>query len=396
MSDPLLTMPSDYLPGYERARALDPDLADAYVEHTLIGDPLADAVMESLAEFDHAESHRFINAGMEGNEAGLREAPAALKEFFDVVANPPPLVSVDSDKALAASRAFYKYSDLFFVGLVLDSLVTGLSEGLSKGFYITGRTAGNLRRVKQNTRHVVEITLPGGLDRFGDGWKLTLRIRLIHARLRRLLLDSGEWDVAAEGIPLHMAHMALAATGFSAINLQSARKLGVPLTQEESTGFMRIWHYTTWLLGVPEKLLLFQSEEDALHLRKIAKACELPPGARAAEVAHGYINTVPELLGITKPAKQKRLLSALFRTSRALMGHELADTLNFPKQSTIGALTFVRMQRWLQILWSKIIPGASSHAFNNFAGLMQRSVYDDAGIEYRMPDAVKDTESTPW
>ena len=392
-----MNIPSDYKPGYEKARALDPDLAEAYVEHTLIGDPLADAAMESLAEFDQAESHRLINAGMENDKGGLRDAPDALKAFFDALSSPPSHIVFDPDKALIASRAFYKYSDMFFLGLVLDSLVTGLTEGLSKAFYITGRTAGNLRRVKQNTRHVVEITLPGGLDRFGDGWKLTVRIRLIHARLRRLLLDSNEWDVAAEGIPLNMAHMALAATGFSAINLQSVRKLGIQLTEEESSGFMHIWHYVTWLLGVPEKLLrFFRTEAEAMHLRKVAHACEFPPGPKAIEVAHGYINTVPHLMKITEPAKQQKLLDALFRTSRALMGHELADALGFPKQSTFGALAFVRMQRQFKILYSKIMPSAQSFAFNNFAGMLQRSVYDDTGISYRLPDAVKDTESRPW
>ena len=372
---------------------MDPDLADAYVTNTLVGDPLADAVMRSLADLEPARSHHLINAGMQGDEEGMRDAPDALKEFFAELDRPPPF-EFDPVRAAVGARAFYKHSDLFFVGLVLDSLVTGLSEGLSKGFYITGRTAGNLRRVRQNTRQLIEITLPGGMERHGDGWKLTVRIRLIHAQMRQLLLRSGEWDVPVEGVPLHMAHMSLAATGFSAIQLQSARKLGVPLAAEEGDGFMHIWRYATWLLGVPETLL-FDSEEEALHLRKIAKACELPPGPMAVEVAHGYINTVPELLGITAPSKQKRLLSALFRTSRALMGHELADTLKFPKQSTVGALAFVRMQRRFKILWSKV-PGALSHDFNNFSGMMQRSAYDDTGISYRMPDAVKDTEATPW
>jgi len=387
-------IPSSYVANYEKGRSLDRRLAEAYVANTRVGDPLADAAMLSMADFEPAKSHRLINAGMEQDDDGMREAPDSLREFFGELDRPSPF-EFDPARAAVGARAFYKYSDLFFVGLVLDSLVTGLSEGLSKGFYITGRTAGNLRRVRQNTRQLIEITLPGGLERHGDGWKLTVRIRLIHAQVRQLLLRSGEWDVPVEGVPLHMAHMALAATGFSAIQLQSARKLGVPLTEEESDGFMHIWRYATWLLGVPEELL-FSSEAEALHLREVAKACELPPGPMAVEVAHGYINTVPELLGITGPSKQKRLLSALFRTSRALMGHELANALEFPKQSTLGALAFVRMQRRLKILYAKAVPGATSHDFNNFSGMLQRSVYDDTGISYRMPDAVKDTEATPW
>ena len=386
--------PTTYIGGYERAREADPDLADAYIEHTRIGDPLADAAMESIGDVDQATRHRLLNAGMDGNEEAMREAPAALRDFFNAMDGPPPF-GFDPEKARIGARAFHRHSDLFFVGLVLASLITGLSEGLAKGFYLTGRTAGNLRRVKQNTRHLVDITLPGGLDRLGDGWKLTVRIRLIHAQVRRLLLNSREWDVAAEGLPLHMAHMALASTGFSAINLQAVRKLGLHLTEEERDGFMHIWRYVTWLLGVPDGLL-FRNEDDALRLRRIAHLCELPPGPMAVEVAHGYINTVPELIGVTDPAKRKKLLGVLLKTSRALIGNDLADAFGYPKGSTFGVLKLVRVQRRLQIIRSKVVPGADPHSVANFAGMLQRSVYDDIGISYRMPDAVKDTESSRW
>ena len=386
--------PTSYIAGYERARAVDPDLADVYIEHTFIADPPADAAIESLADVDQATRHRLLTAAMDRDDEGMRDAPNALKAFFSAVEAPPPF-EFDPDKALVGARAFHKHSDLFFVGLVLASLITGLSEGLAKAFYITGRTAGNLRRVKQNTRHLVDITLPGGLDRYGDGWKLTVRIRLIHAQVRRLLLNSDEWDVPAEGLPLHMAHMALASTGFSAINLEAVRRLGLRLTDEERDGFMHIWRYVTWLLGVPERLL-YRNEEEAVHLRRVAQLCEVPPGAKAMEVAHGYINTVPELLSVTDPAKREKLLAVLLRTSRALIGNELADAFKFPRQSTFGVLRLVRAQRRLQIIRSKIVPGAEPHSLTNFAGMLQRSVYDDIGISYRMPDAVKDTASSRW
>jgi hypothetical protein len=155
-------VPSFYVDGYERATAVDPVLADAYVRNTLVGDPLADAAMDSLAEFKQSDSHRLIEAGMNGDEQTLREAPEPLQVFFRELDRPPPF-EYDPQKAGAGARVFYKYSDLFFVGFVLDSLVTGLSEDLAKAFHITGRTAENLRRVKQNTRQLVEITLPGGM-----------------------------------------------------------------------------------------------------------------------------------------------------------------------------------------------------------------------------------------
>ena len=385
--------PSAYLEGYAKARTWDPILADEYVRHTLSGDILADAAVGSLAECDQRTKHRLIRAAVDGDQELMRQAPDPLIEFINSLDSPAGLF--EPSKARAGMRAFHRYSDLFFVGLVLSSLITGLSEGLAKSFYITGRTVGNLRRVRQNTRHLVDIMLPGGLERYGDGWKLTIRIRLIHAQMRRLLLDSGEWNVAEEGVPLHMAHMALAGTGFSAINLQAVRKLGLRLTQEERESFMYIWRYVTSLLGVPETLL-FDNEEEAVHLRRVALLCERPPGPMAVEVTHGYINTVPDLLGVTEPAKRRKLMALLFRTSRALIGNELADALGYPEQSTFGAIATVRIQRRLQIIYSRLAPGAESHALRNFTGALQRSVYDDMGISYLLPDAVKDTESSNW
>lgn len=389
----MIQPPTSYIAGYERAREADPELADAYIEHTRIGDPLADAAIESIAEIDQATRHGLIHAAMEGNEEGMREAPDALKEFFDSLT--PPEGLFHPQEAIQGARAFHRNSDMFFVGLVLAAVITGFTTGVSKSFYVTGRTTGNLRRVRQNTRHLIEITLPGGLERFGDGWKTTVRIRLVHAQMRRLLLQSNSWDVAADGVPLHAGHMVLAATGFSAVNLQAVRRLGVKLTPEESEGFMHIWRYVTWLIGVPEKIL-FYGEDDAIHLKNIGYLCEPRAHVEAIALAHGTVNSVPELLGISDPRKAKKLIDVLFRTSRALIGHEKADALEFPSQSTFWILPFIRMQRRLQMLRSRVVPGALSFDAENFIGLMQRSTYDETGMSYRMPDAVKDTESSRW
>ena len=389
----LLKPPTSYVAGYARAREADPDLADAYIEHTRIGDPPADAAMEALSEVDQATRHRLIDAGMEGDEEGLREAPDALKEFFGCL--DPPDGLFHPEKALQGARAFHKSSDMFFVGLVLAAVITGFTTGVSKSFYMTGRTTGNLRRLRQNTRHLIDITLPGGLERFGDGWKLTVRIRLVHAQMRRLLLQSDGWDVAADGVPLHASHLVLAATGFSAVNLQAVRRLGVKLTTEESEGFMHIWRYVTWLIGVPPKIL-FRGEDDAIHLKNIGYLCEPRPRLEAVSMAHGVVKAVPELLRISDPRKAERFVDILFRTSRALIGHEMADALEYPRQSTFWILPFIRAQRQFQILRSRVVPGTTSFDAENFIGLMERSTYDETGVSYRMPDAVKDTESSRW
>ena len=104
------------------------------------------------------------------------------------------------------------------------------------------------RRVRQNTRHFIEIMLPGALDRQGDGWKLSVRIRLVHAQLRRLIRDQGNWDEEVYGTPLSAAHMALASANFSATTL----RLGAEMDEEMRYGYMHAWRYASWLIGTPE------------------------------------------------------------------------------------------------------------------------------------------------
>ena len=85
-SSPPLTMniPTDYIQGYEQARAVSPEIADNYIAHTLIGDPLAEEMAADLEELSPEVQNSLIQAAMnnEGEEA-LRDAPASLLRFFE-------------------------------------------------------------------------------------------------------------------------------------------------------------------------------------------------------------------------------------------------------------------------------------------------------------------------
>lgn len=50
-----MKIPLAYQSGYERARALNPELAAKYIEPTAVGDPQADEVIDALASFDQTQ-----------------------------------------------------------------------------------------------------------------------------------------------------------------------------------------------------------------------------------------------------------------------------------------------------------------------------------------------------
>ena len=209
-----MNIPTDYRQGYEKARAVAPDIADNYVAHTLIGDPVGEAMMEDLAELGSGEQRRLIEAAMNnGSGDALRDEPASLREFFGEAEALPEWL--DYSEFAPGVRMFHRNSQVILAAFVAGVLIEGFTTNIAKSFFITGRVRDQgVRRLGQNNRHMMEIFLPGGLYRDGDGWKLSLRIRLVHAQLRSLLNNSEDWDTEAWGEPISAAHLGFAVSAF--------------------------------------------------------------------------------------------------------------------------------------------------------------------------------------
>ena len=388
-----MRIPTAYRARYEPVRAIAPALADKYLEYTVVGDPVADEVIESLEACDPETTHRFIEAGMDLDREALARAPAPLREFFDRF-EPPEWF--DPGAVLPGCRAFHAYSDLFIPAFFVVT-VQNAATLISKAFYRTGRvtTEHGLRRIRQNTRHFIEIMLPGALDREGEGWKLSVRIRLVHARVRRLLRTSGDWDEDAFGVPLSSAHMALASANFSATMLHQASRLGARLDASEREGFMQAWRYASYLIGTPEELLFEGDEAKTSELHRIATLLEPPPGEESAVIANALVRALPEVARMTDPREKESFIANAYQVSRALLGREVADRLGFPKKPVLGLLTWLRWKRSAHAALHRLSPAlASRWRGSNFVFLLDASSIPD--LSYRLPDRVEARKATPW
>ncbi|MYA19195.1 MAG: DUF2236 domain-containing protein [Chloroflexi bacterium] len=391
-----MNMPSDYLPGYERARAVDPDVTSRYIEHTTLGDPEADELMEALADLGSEGSRQVLQLAMDAESpADLRELPPVVRDFFEEIAVPPDWV--DFAAYTPGIRMFHRNSRLVLGAMVGGTLVEGFSTNISKSFFITGRVRDQgVRRLKQNNRHMVEIFLPGGMQRSGDGWKLSVRIRLVHAQVRRLLNGSEDWDHEAWGTPISAAHVGYAITAFSARLLKHLRSLGAVFDEEERASFLQVWRYSGYLMGIPETIL-FKDEDEALRLYDIGTLCEPDPEMEAVAMASALVNSAPLIIGIDEPEERQRLAKYVFTISRALIGNKLADQLHYPKSPTRGVLAWFRMQeRYHRLLYRLFPKRVQASSFSRFTSLLDASGYDEAGITYALPDHVHAEESSRW
>lgn len=389
-----MRIPDIYRDGYAKARSLNPSLADTYMEHAMIGDPDADAVIEELARFDQQEVHRLIHACMQQDAKALADAPPTLQDFFHRIEEPPAWF--DPDAVYPGCRAFHAYSDLFIPAFFVVTLQNAATL-ISKAFYMTGRvtTEFGLRRIKQNTRHFIEIMLPGALDRQGEGWKLSVRIRLVHAQVRRLLRESGDWDEAVYGVPISAAHLGLASANFSATMLQQADRIGAHLDAEARQSFMQIWRYASYLIGTPESLLFEGDEARTAELYRIAALCEPPPGDESAAIAHALVDAVPVLAGLDDPGERRKMALHTYRVSRALLGKSVSDSIDFPKLHTAGLLAWLQWKRLTYRAAHRISPRmAQKFRGRNFVFLLDASMLED--LSYRLPDHLRADRATPW
>ena len=382
-------VPSAYVAGYAKARAIDQEAADNYIRHTGIGDPVLDPIMEELSSLPPADLHRFIGAGLEQQEEVLRKAPKILRDFIESLDEPPPWLDYDAFRP--GIRAFHANVDLMLTAFVTGVLVEGFSTLIAKSFSITERVSSTTRRLQQNNRHMMDIFFPGGLYRENDGWKLSTRIRFIHARIRSLMNTSEDWNHEAWGTPVSAAHLGFAISVFSKRLLEYSLQVGARFSQEERESVLAVWRYAGYLMGIPETIL-YTTAAEAEEIYKISYLCEPPPDSASITVANGLIRAIPSVAGVTEPAEVKKLTELAYRLSRALIGNELAIRFEFPRDSNIGTLFYFRMKQRLQ----RILRGRQSVRSDNFTQLLQISVFDEHGLSYKMPDHVKHSKSSPW
>ena len=144
-------------------------------------------------------------------------------------------------------------------------------------------------------------------------------------------------------------------------------------------------------MGVPEAIL-YSSRDEAQKLFKIAFMCEPSPDPDAATMANILIQSILVVAGLVDPGEQKTMKDLAYCISRALVGNELANQLDFPKGSSKGVLYMYRAKQ----LSMRLIKDAQSIKSENFLQLLNISQYDDTGISYKLPDHVHTLKSSEW
>ena len=236
---------------------------------------------------------------------------AALRAYLDQGRQLPPWL--DRAQVARAEDVFMEYGPtscvlLFCASLPQCYVLPHLSEVLHVAGQLEARTE---HRIRQTAAMVFPVMMKGGLTTpEGGGIAQVLKVRLIHATIRHLILrgpadEAHErvaplapaganssltqallahgWDVPRQGLPCNQLELAYTLLTFGYVFLDGMRTMGLALSSQEEAAFLHAWNVAGHVLGIRDDLMA-QTMEAADKMFKsmqaTARAMPAVPDAR--------------------------------------------------------------------------------------------------------------------
>jgi hypothetical protein len=129
-------------------------------------------------------------------------------------------------------------------------------SGFNKTLVRTGALEkGSNKRFAETMQWAIDVISEGGLDPIGIGYRSTIRVRLIHAFVRRHVEAMPDWRGDEWGVPVNQTDMAATLVGAIIAPPAGAIGMGILLTPAELDGIAHLTRYVGWLIGVQDEWL---------------------------------------------------------------------------------------------------------------------------------------------
>lgn len=305
---------------------------DRFAPYLLRSDVLADEATAAMAELGPPGACMKLldRALREGIEA-VPEAPAPLRALLEQVHRVP--VWVDWGAIERGGSAFLRSGMLG--GMVLGARALVLSytaPGGNKPLVFSGRLQEQAgRRLAETGRFVQAVTRPGGLRRGADGFTMTVKVRMMHAGVRRVIRQSGRFRVDLWGEPINQHDMLGTLILFSVVVIDGLEQLGYRVSPQEAEDLVHLWRYVGHLIGV-EADLLPGSYAEARRYGEMIRATQGTPDDDSRALVHALLES--GVAGakndkVRRQAERQRAFAA--GIIRYFLGDSLADELAVPR-----------------------------------------------------------------
>jgi hypothetical protein len=189
-------------------------------------------------------------------------------------------------------------------------------------------------RIRATAAMIFPVMMVGGLTRpDGGGLAQVLKVRLIHATIRHLILRGNPsqvsrldvipalppdnaanlhhalfalgWDITEDGVPCSQDELAYTLLTFGYVFLRSLRKLGLGLSKDDEEAYLHAWNVMGHVLGMERTLMADTMDEAKLlfaRLQERGRAQSYQPDPRPA-LGNALMRTMQAVIpiGLLKP-----------------------------------------------------------------------------------------------
>lgn len=294
------------------------------------GDPLADAVASWVQA--NKGGWQLFQQALEQGVSSLASPPEPFLAFFEHIERRPHWV--DDDLMRQGAHAVLRSGLLGTTALGSVSLMIGYAaDAAVKPLAMTGNLSGGARkRLSETSRWTIDCALSQTLPRDSDGFRSTVRVRMMHAFIRGSLSQRPDWRFADWGAPIPQLDMVATQLEFSTIFMAGCAAQGLVYDRAERQAIMHYYRYICWLMGVDEDLQP-RSFREGLEVATIIMATsDMQPDADSVALTRGLFGASREIMaeqqgGAWFKAMMGYRAAAL---SRLMLSDRVADRMEVP------------------------------------------------------------------
>ncbi|SFB43704.1 hypothetical protein SAMN05216266_111122 [Amycolatopsis marina] len=259
-------------------------------------DPLADAVIADLVASGRIEAVNEVLAHFRANDQPIpEELPDSVRAYLIATDNPPEWADLDR---VARTYEFF-VDDGVHVASILSfaAMVNCYAQPRpSRVLTLTHKLNQPHRRLSETAQFVVNMMAPDPFGATGTFVPTLQKTRLIHAAVRHFITRSGNWDMAADGVPVCQQDMLGALLIFSVQVIDGMRRMGISVTEQEAADYYYVWRVSGAMLGIPAEAMP-ETLTEARELNVSLVEAAYGPSAEGVALTRGlldlYENLVP-------------------------------------------------------------------------------------------------------
>jgi len=302
-------------------------------------DPSADAVARTIVEQNlHREVADMIKKRQMWDADGepSRLLPEDIRSYMKAASTLPPW----RDEAMVneAEQFFLLYGLASSTLLACASLPQCyvMKFGTEVLAYTKFLQVEPTRRIRETAQMVMDVMVPGGLKPGGRGVRATMKVRVMHAIVRHMIMNdpravANPADPALKarfGLPINQEDLVYTLMTFSYVVVEGFRTMGYQMTDRQREGYIHCWNIVGCLMGIREELLP-ATFADAKQLFEAIQRRQHGQSEAGQKLTAALLKSVEDAL----PGEHHDPLVAAL--ARKLVGDSTADALGIERPSLI-------------------------------------------------------------